>query len=183
MKIYVSWIRLCSYQKVFVPCFYIYQVLIPASTHPSTSPLRYVYACNNPSESIIAKRRGYGTIVSHNVPPYGRAGADPWTEVTMWTSCSREYVCFDLFLIYIESLFVFIAPLIPKSNDGTCPPLMHALAAPFTGLYKQLITLRELLSEYREGTTPEAWRALKGPIIDSLNLTGGTREEGHVSPL
>jgi len=29
---------------------------------------------NNPSESIIAKRRGYGTIVSHNVPPYGRAG-------------------------------------------------------------------------------------------------------------
>lgn len=34
----------------------------------------YIYACNNPSESIIAKRRGYGTIVSHNVPPYGRAG-------------------------------------------------------------------------------------------------------------
>ena len=29
---------------------------------------------NNPSESIIAKRRGYGTIISHNVPPYGRAG-------------------------------------------------------------------------------------------------------------
>lgn len=34
----------------------------------------YVYAANNPSESIIAKRRGYGTIVSYNVPPYGRAG-------------------------------------------------------------------------------------------------------------
>jgi hypothetical protein len=38
-------------------------------------PNVYVYAANNPSESIIAKRRGYGTIVSHNVPPYGRAGA------------------------------------------------------------------------------------------------------------
>ena len=37
-------------------------------------PNVYVYACNNPSESLIAKRRGYGTIVSHNVPPYGRAG-------------------------------------------------------------------------------------------------------------
>ncbi|PSC71131.1 protoporphyrin IX magnesium chelatase [Micractinium conductrix] len=37
-------------------------------------PNVYVYACNNPSESIIAKRRGYGTIVSYNVPPYGRAG-------------------------------------------------------------------------------------------------------------
>lgn len=38
-------------------------------------PNVYVYAANNPSESIVAKRRGYGTIVSHNVPPYGRAGA------------------------------------------------------------------------------------------------------------
>ena len=37
-------------------------------------PNVYVYAANNPSESIIAKRRGYGTIVSHNVPPYGRWG-------------------------------------------------------------------------------------------------------------
>ena len=35
-------------------------------------PNIYVYAANNPSESIIAKRRGYGTIISHNVPPYGR---------------------------------------------------------------------------------------------------------------
>lgn len=37
-------------------------------------PNIYVYACNNPSESILAKRRGYGTIVSHNVPAYSRAG-------------------------------------------------------------------------------------------------------------
>ena len=37
-------------------------------------PNVYIYAANNPSESIIAKRRGYGTIISHNVPPYGRAG-------------------------------------------------------------------------------------------------------------
>lgn len=37
-------------------------------------PNVYLYAANNPSESIIAKRRGYGTIISHNVPPYGRAG-------------------------------------------------------------------------------------------------------------
>ncbi len=37
-------------------------------------PNLYIYAANNPSESILAKRRGYGTIVSHNVPFYGRAG-------------------------------------------------------------------------------------------------------------
>lgn len=36
-------------------------------------PNVYVYAANNPSESILAKRRGYATIVSHNVPPYGRS--------------------------------------------------------------------------------------------------------------
>lgn len=40
-------------------------------------PNVYVYAANNPSESIIAKRRGYGTIVSHNVPPYGRCVGSP----------------------------------------------------------------------------------------------------------
>ncbi len=37
-------------------------------------PNLYIYAANNPSESILAKRRGYGAIISHNVPPYGRAG-------------------------------------------------------------------------------------------------------------
>jgi len=40
----------------------------------SDMPNVYIYAANNPSESIVAKRRGYGTIVSHNVPPYSRAG-------------------------------------------------------------------------------------------------------------
>ncbi|XRB01360.1 magnesium-chelatase subunit ChlH [Pycnococcus provasolii] len=37
-------------------------------------PNVYVYAANNPSESVVAKRRGYGTLVSYNVPPYGRSG-------------------------------------------------------------------------------------------------------------
>ena len=37
-------------------------------------PNMYIYAANNPSESILAKRRGYGTLVSYNVPPYGRSG-------------------------------------------------------------------------------------------------------------
>ena len=37
-------------------------------------PNVYIYAANNPSESLLAKRRGYGTLISHNVPPYSRAG-------------------------------------------------------------------------------------------------------------
>lgn len=37
-------------------------------------PNIYVYAANNPSEASLAKRRGYATVISHSVPPYGRAG-------------------------------------------------------------------------------------------------------------
>ncbi len=66
----------------------------------SSIPNVYVYTSNNPSESIIAKRRGYGTVVSHNVPPYGRSG-----------------------------------------------------------LYKQLLELKALLMEYREGNMPTVGEA------------------------
>lgn len=56
-------------------------------------PNVYVYACNNPSESIIAKRRGYGTIVSHNVPPYGRAGL--YKQLSEIRGLVTEYRCGD----------------------------------------------------------------------------------------
>lgn len=56
-------------------------------------PNIYLYAANNPSESIIAKRRGYGCIVSHNVPPYGRAGKD--LSRCLLTACRK---CYERFL-------------------------------------------------------------------------------------
>jgi len=74
-------------------------------------PNLYIYAANNPSESILAKRRGYGVLISHNVPPYGRAG-----------------------------------------------------------LYKELVALRELISEYRED--PEKNFALKEAICQKIVDTG-----------
>jgi magnesium chelatase subunit H len=52
-------------------------------------PNVYIYAANNPSESIVAKRRGYGTIVSHNVPPYGRAGL--YKQLLELKSVLQEY--------------------------------------------------------------------------------------------
>lgn len=52
-------------------------------------PNVYVYAANNPSESILAKRRGYGTLVSYNVPPYGRAGL--YLELTNLKDLMTEY--------------------------------------------------------------------------------------------
>ncbi|MBW4609579.1 MAG: magnesium chelatase subunit H [Hassallia sp. WJT32-NPBG1] len=74
-------------------------------------PNLYIYAANNPSESILAKRRGYGVLISHNVPPYGRAG-----------------------------------------------------------LYKELMSLRDLISEYRED--PEKNYALKEGICKKIVDTG-----------
>jgi len=74
-------------------------------------PNLYIYAANNPSESILAKRRGYGVLISHNVPPYGRAG-----------------------------------------------------------LYKELMALRDLISEYREDTQKNY--ALKSVICKKIVDTG-----------
>ena len=74
-------------------------------------PNLYIYAANNPSESMLAKRRGYGVLISHNVPPYGRAG-----------------------------------------------------------LYKELLALRDLISEYRED--PEKNYPLKDVICQKIVDTG-----------
>ncbi|MGA9378716.1 MAG: magnesium chelatase subunit H [Phormidium sp.] len=74
-------------------------------------PHLYIYAANNPSESMLAKRRGYGVLISHNVPPYGRAG-----------------------------------------------------------LYKELVTLRDLISEYRED--PQKNYVLKEAICKKIVDTG-----------
>jgi len=78
-------------------------------------PNLYIYAANNPSESMLAKRRGYGVLISHNVPPYGRAG-----------------------------------------------------------LYKELITLRDLIGEYRED--PDRNVALKEAICKKVADTGLTSD-------
>lgn len=52
-------------------------------------PHLYIYAANNPSESILAKRRGYGVLISHNVPPYGRAGL--YKELATLRELIQEY--------------------------------------------------------------------------------------------
>ncbi|MEO1123779.1 MAG: magnesium chelatase subunit H [Cyanobacteria bacterium J06639_16] len=75
------------------------------------TPHLYLYAANNPSESMLAKRRGYGVLISHNVPPYGRAG-----------------------------------------------------------LYKELLTLRDLIAEYRED--PQKNAVLRDAILKAIADSG-----------
>jgi len=74
-------------------------------------PHLYIYAANNPSESMLAKRRGYGVLISHNIPPYSRAG-----------------------------------------------------------LYKELVSLRELISEYREDSQKNS--GLRESIFKKIFDTG-----------
>lgn len=52
-------------------------------------PNLYIYAANNPSESSIAKRRGYGVIISHNIPPYARAGL--YNELAVLKGLIHDY--------------------------------------------------------------------------------------------
>ncbi|MCP9818257.1 magnesium chelatase subunit H [Synechococcus sp. Cruz-9H2] len=52
-------------------------------------PNLYIYAANNPSESMLARRRGYGVLISHNVPPYGRAGL--YRELVLLRDLISEY--------------------------------------------------------------------------------------------
>jgi len=52
-------------------------------------PNLYLYCANNPSESILAKRRGYATVISYNVPPYGRAGL--YLELSNLKELVNEY--------------------------------------------------------------------------------------------
>ena len=52
-------------------------------------PNLYLYCANNPSESILAKRRGYATVISYNVPPYGRAGL--YLELSNLKELVHEY--------------------------------------------------------------------------------------------
>eukprot|EP00180_Rhodochaete_pulchella_P001480 Plantae.Rhodophyta-Rhodochaete_pulchella.ctg2296.p1 GENE.Plantae.Rhodophyta-Rhodochaete_pulchella.ctg2296~~Plantae.Rhodophyta-Rhodochaete_pulchella.ctg2296.p1 ORF type:complete len:1159 (-),score=161.50 Plantae.Rhodophyta-Rhodochaete_pulchella.ctg2296:1889-4996(-) len=53
-------------------------------------PNLYIYAANNPSESALAKRRGYSTVISHCVPPYGRAGL--YSELIIVRDLVDEYL-------------------------------------------------------------------------------------------
>ena len=60
-------------------------------------PNIYINAVNNPSKSILAKRHGYGSLVSYNVPPYGWAGLYLEELVTLnelvsqWVSFGKQH--------------------------------------------------------------------------------------------
>jgi magnesium chelatase subunit H len=134
-------------------------LLPPAGDLPNV----YLYAANNPSESIIAKRRGYGTVVSYNVPPYGRAGLyKQLAELKALLAGAALRPCFcsggaggpllrneHLRLQWLMhcSLGQLLESTLSRACTATCP-----------------------CAEYRE--QPETNEALKAPILELLASSG-----------
>jgi len=120
-------------------------------------PNIYVYAANNPSESVLAKRRGYGTLVSYNVPPYGRAGlylelanlkdligeyrtgGSDDLKQPIWSTCQRCGIQHDCPLYVIEG---------SDKNRFNGPDLPGSLSSDkFDMWIKQVADYLELLQE------------------------------------
>jgi hypothetical protein len=134
----------------------------------SSLPNVYVYAANNPSESIIAKRRGFGTIVSHNVPPYGRAGLYKQLaqvrifSVPLFFSVLITSFCSTVCKEKIVSSLLFL-----------CISIAFFLTFFFNVFFSQtprLPQVRDLISEYNED--PSRNGPLRQPILESLSLSG-----------
>jgi magnesium chelatase subunit H len=92
-------------------------------------PNLYVYAANNPSESILAKRRGYGTLVSYNVPPYGRSGL--YLELANLKDLVEEYRSDEGSNGSNRELFETIYDLAQRSGMVNDVPLMCDSKNPF----------------------------------------------------
>ncbi len=103
-------------------------------------PNVYLYACNNPSESLLAKRRGYGRTNYYSMSDYHS------------TLFLRSYPYFIWSYVYINLLATIVS--------HNVPPYSRA------GLYKELQALREALNEYR--TTSDTDSSTAMPSISSL---------------
>lgn len=71
-------------------------------------PNVYVYAANNPSESIIAKRRGYGTIVRYKPCVCGERIVPGNRHVYCRSTCvdQRPTIVYDIVLYLMHRLHV-----------------------------------------------------------------------------
>ena len=142
-------------------------------------PNIYVYACNNPSESLLAKRRGYATVVSHNVPPYARAGL--YKELA-----SMKDLLSELRLSAVEQggqprkqdsgVTAETAAFIPVPGQGSATAAATAAAAPGMGAG----------SETSSGSSTDVIplivaAAEKSGIFDDLPYTGSFADPADTS--
>lgn len=137
-------------------------------------PNVYVYAANNPSESIVAKRRGYGTIVSHNVPPYGRYG--PGSRIRVAYLPVPAVTEYSLVLMHAQVAYMSWSPASGQLSDAI---QLVQLPCGRAGLYKQLSELKSMLGEVRDD--PAAAETLKEAIVKNLDASGKSAQRPQVA--
>ena len=98
-------------------------------------PNIYVYAANNPSESIIAKRRGIVLLLSPHKASYTPAD-----------------LCYPETLLPRASMRLSLTGLCGRVMVAGYGTIISHNVPPYgrAGLYKQLAALRELVNEFRE---------------------------------
>ena len=108
-------------------------------------PNFYLYACNNPSEGALAKRRAGAALISYLTPPVGRAGLyrgllDLKTSIDRWRGLEPDVDPAqrqDLEqLIQAQAYLVDLAPAEPAWTDA-----MSAIAQLRTALMELELTL------------------------------------------
>lgn len=99
-------------------------------------PHFYIYPINNPSEANIAKRRGYATMISHNIPPLSRAGL--YKELPAFKEMLNDYRERGLEkIVDIETEEAIIEKARQLNLTDDCPRIENE---PFTNYISRLYT-------------------------------------------
>jgi magnesium chelatase subunit H len=136
-------------------------------------PNFYLYASNNPSEGMLAKRRANATLISYLTPPVAHAGLyrgllDLKGSLDRWRALEPESgeALAMLPILQAQAAAVELAPAEPAWENGSG---LHALSAALLELEYTLIphglhALGELPSE---ASAPNCWTPRRSPIPPS----------------
>ncbi|UFP94799.1 cobaltochelatase subunit CobN [Gloeobacter morelensis] len=137
-------------------------------------PNLYLYAANNPSESILARRRGLGVLVSHNVPPYTRAGL--YKELAQIQELLGEYREEPAANRALEPLI--LQKVRCAGLDVDCPPDETAFERYADTLHRHLQTLAGRL--FSSGLHVLGERPTPRQLLTYLDAYLGDRLEGEL---
>ena len=134
-------------------------------------PNYYLYAANNPSEGMLAKRRSAATLVSYLTPPLAQAGlykdlADLKASVERWRASDDEAERGDLAQLIADQC---------EAIDLECGDI--------EGLSKRLYELEETLIPHGLhvfGSNPKG--AAREDMLDAMAKAGGELSNGEDAP-
>jgi len=140
-------------------------------------PHFYIYPVNNPSEANIAKRRGYATMISHNIPPLSRAGL--YKELPAFKDMLNDYRERGLEkIVDIETEEAIVEKAEQLNLTDDCPRLEgESFTEYISRLYTYLIELESRLISnalHIFGETPELETQVT-TITEYLKVRGNER--------